>query len=138
MSGKRSLTVYTSRLSARKEREIGKLLYPLDEHDDIERPMVRGDCKGGARPCPWVSCKYHLYLDVKPKTGSITLNFPGKDVDEIPETCALDIADRGGEILEVVGTCMNLTRERVRQIEEKTLHRAALLNPKSRVHVEEK
>ena len=33
------------------------------------------------------------------------------------ETCALDIADRGGVTLEEVGEILNLTRERIRQVE---------------------
>jgi DNA-directed RNA polymerase sigma subunit (sigma70/sigma32) len=33
------------------------------------------------------------------------------------ETCALDIAERGGITLEEVGEIMNLTRERIRQLE---------------------
>jgi hypothetical protein len=37
------------------------------------------------------------------------------------ETCALDVADRGGATLEEVGAIMNLTRERIRQVEVKGL-----------------
>jgi hypothetical protein len=37
------------------------------------------------------------------------------------ETCALDVADRGGTTLEEVGAIMNLTRERIRQVEVKGL-----------------
>lgn len=37
------------------------------------------------------------------------------------ETCALDVADRGGTTLEDVGAIMNLTRERIRQVEVKGL-----------------
>jgi DNA-directed RNA polymerase sigma subunit (sigma70/sigma32) len=33
------------------------------------------------------------------------------------ETCALDVADRGGATLEEVGDLLNITRERVRQME---------------------
>jgi hypothetical protein len=89
------------------------------------RPRRRGDCEGGQRPCAWVSCKWHLYLDVNPSTGSIKVNFPHLEVWELPETCALDIAGRGGETLEEVGEFMNITRERTRQIEEKALAQIA-------------
>jgi hypothetical protein len=58
-----------------------------------------------------------LYLDVNPETGSIKLNFPDEEVWEMGETCALDIAERGGITLEEVGEIMNLTRERIRQLE---------------------
>ncbi len=37
------------------------------------------------------------------------------------ETCALDVADRGGTTLEDVGAIMNLTRERIRQVEVRAL-----------------
>jgi hypothetical protein len=69
----------------------------------------------------FVSCKHHLYLDVNPETGSIKLNFPDKEIWEMDETCALDVADRGGITLEEVGTIMNLTRERIRQVETRGL-----------------
>ncbi|MFB6263923.1 MAG: sigma factor-like helix-turn-helix DNA-binding protein [Bradymonadaceae bacterium] len=83
------------------------------------RPSKREDCRLGERPCPFVSCKYHLYLDVNPRTGSIKLNFPDLEVWELPETCALDVAERGGMTLEEVGELLNLTRERIRQVESK-------------------
>ena len=38
--------------------------------------------------------------------------------DELEETCALDIADRGKTSLDRVGYFLNMTRERVRQLEE--------------------
>jgi DNA-directed RNA polymerase sigma subunit (sigma70/sigma32) len=37
------------------------------------------------------------------------------------ETCSLDVADRGGITLEEVGNILNLTRERIRQVEVKGL-----------------
>lgn len=91
-----------------------------------ERPKTRGDCKGGIRPCPWVSCKFHLYLDVNERTGSVKINYPKvgpEDLDVLPATCALDVADEHegkGVTLEEAGSFVNLTRERVRQIETRT------------------
>jgi imidazoleglycerol phosphate dehydratase HisB len=75
----------------------------------------------GERPCPWVSCKFHLYLDVNPVSGGVKLNFPTLEVDELAETCALDVADRGGAVLEYVGDVMNLTQERIRQYETQAI-----------------
>ena len=85
------------------------------------RPRTRAECKDGHRPCPFVSCRYHLYLDVNPETGSSKLNFPHLAVDEMRETCSLDVAARGGATLEQVGELLNITRERVRQIEVRAL-----------------
>ena len=85
------------------------------------KPRNRSDCATGPRPCLFVSCKHHLYLDVNPETGSVKLNFPDKEIWELAETCALDVADRGGITLEEVGTIMNLTRERIRQVETRGL-----------------
>jgi len=81
------------------------------------RPRTRADCANGARPCLFVSCKHNLYLDVNPETGSVKLNFPDKEIWELEATCALDVADKGGITLEEVGAIMNLTRERIRQVE---------------------
>ena len=83
--------------------------------------MSRAECGSGERPCPFVACKHHLYLDVNPETGSIKLNFPDLEVWEMKETCALDVADRGGITLEEVGEILNLTRERIRQVEVRGL-----------------
>jgi hypothetical protein len=98
----------------KEQIRLGQILYPEVDH---ERPTLRALCESGERPCPFVSCKYHLYLDVNPETGSIKLNFPDVEVWEMQETCSLDVAERGGVTLEEVGEIMNLTRERIRQLE---------------------
>jgi hypothetical protein len=113
----RARTISVKRMTKR-ELEIGRLLYP---EDDYNKPRERSACAGGARPCPYVSCKHHLYVDVSPRTGAIKLNFPDLEVWEMGDSCALDVADRGGTTLEDVGAIMNLTRERIRQVEVKAL-----------------
>jgi hypothetical protein len=108
----------------RKLVQENDLLYPRD----IERPRTRGDCESGERPCPWVSCKWNLYLDVDP-CGSIKYNFPSLEPGEMKTSCALDVADHpqgdtlGGEsTLDEVAQALHLTRERVRQIERKAFN----------------
>lgn len=118
----------------------------------VDRPKTRADCARGVgiRPCPWVACKHHLYLDVTNYT-SVKVNFPGLeevdppagagdydldgrwatdwpraadhasavDLSRMPETCSLDVADKypEGLFLDQVGEIMNLTMERIRQLE---------------------
>jgi hypothetical protein len=113
----RARTISVKRMTKR-ELELGRLLYP---EVAVDKPKTRAECVEGERPCPFVSCKHHLYLDVSAKTGAIKLNFPDLEVWEMTETCALDVADRGGTTLEEVGAIMNLTRERIRQVEVKGL-----------------
>lgn len=72
-------------------------------------PRTRGDClEGGAnqdRPCPWTKCKWHI--------------------DHKDASCVLDVADKGGVTLEVVGNYLGVTRERIRQIEWTALRKLA-------------
>jgi Sigma-70, region 4 len=121
----RSKTIAPKRLT-KEELRFRELLPVLD---DLERPVSRGACKTDIRPCPYVSCKHHLYLDVNPETGSIKLNFPDLEVWEMKETCSLDVADKGGITLEEVGEILNLTRERIRQVEVRGLLKLKMVGP---------
>ncbi len=111
-------TIAPRRLTKEELRQHDLLLPILDEYD---RPQTRAECKDAPRPCPFVSCRHHLYLDVNPYSGSFKLNFPHLEVWELEETCSLDVADRDGVTLEEVGEIMNLTRERIRQVEVRGL-----------------
>lgn len=113
----RSKTIAPKRLS-KDELRMMEILAPYKQ---VPRPRARKECAGGVRPCPFVSCRHHLYLDVNEEKGSLKLNFPDLEVWELPETCSLDVADRGGMTLEEVGEIMNLTRERIRQVEVRGL-----------------
>ena len=121
----RSKTIAMKRLT-REELRQGALMYPpVDE----PRPRTRAECKEELRPCPWVACKFHLYLDVNPETGSIKINFTELEPWDLPHTCSLDIAERGGITLEEVGEIMNLTRERIRQVEVRGLLKLKMASP---------
>lgn len=90
---------------------------------EAERPRTRGDCAGGPRPCPWVSCRHHLYLNVDPTTGALQVANVDVPVWEMRESCALDVADEGGHDLYAIADATNVTRERVRQVEVPALLR---------------
>jgi hypothetical protein len=88
-------------------------------------PDTRGDCKDGVRPCPLVSCRHHLLLDVA-SDGRLyrTLPFDEHSSDSIlealvamPETCALDVADRGGLFEKEVAEILNLRHTQLADIE---------------------
>jgi hypothetical protein len=106
---------------------------------DEKRPRTRGDCKYGPRPCPWVSCRYHL-VDLRVSArghlgvGEHALggNASPDEVDAFVEavadiivarvdTCALDVTDRApdGATLQRIAEALDCTRERIRQIETK-------------------
>ena len=132
----RAVTINVNRLSKR-ELERGRMEAPPAETTDLyDRPKTRGDCLAGgineARPCVWSACRHHLLLDVDENTGSIKVNFPPDDdsaeslvavLRAMPDTCALDVADRLGVTLEECGSRENLVRERVRQCEVDSLTR---------------
>lgn len=86
----------------------------------VQRPKKRSDCLPGGinaqRPCPFVTCKHHLFRFV---SGFDTED----DLEKLRETCVLDVADRGGATLEETGEILNLTRERIRQVEVAVLRK---------------
>lgn len=90
---------------------------PADVPAHEERPKTRGECSDGPRPCPWISCRYNLYLEVT-RRGIIQFTRDEIDIDQFPaaNSCALDVANRGGMALEKVAAILGLTRERVRQV----------------------
>ncbi len=112
---RRSKTIARKQMLRERRRMLAQGTLP--EILEYDRPGHRSECREAKRPCLYVSCRYHLYLDVNPVTGSIKINFPDKEVWELAQTCALDVAERGGITLEEVGDIMNLTRERIRQVE---------------------
>lgn len=84
------------------------------------RPRDRTECESGPRPCPWVGCRYNLYLDVR-ADGVMRVNFPDRDTDGMTASCSLDLASDGPRTLDQVATLMGMSRERARQIEEQAM-----------------
>jgi Sigma-70, region 4 len=80
------------------------------------RPMTRADCANLPRPCPFVGCRHNLYL--QPHGHDMKITAPHRYPWNVPpgQSCALDCADSGGMTLEQIGSVLNCTRERVRQI----------------------
>jgi len=105
-------------------KQLAKELQHENDIDDgltadveAERPKTRAECPE-TRPCPWVGCRHHLALEATEYGGVL----PPLDDWETRETCALDVADRKQEpTLEEIGELLGITRERVRQIEERAL-----------------
>lgn len=100
---------------------------------DVEalRPKTRGDChkvrlalvadlpEGDPfkvhRPCPFVSCRYHLHADVAPNGVVTVLSTDDMPLD-IAHTCVLDIVDEhpDGVSREEVAQILRVSEERTR------------------------
>jgi len=81
-----------------------KVHHSLPIVKDSKLPSTRADCIGGPRPCPHERCRYHLADD---RHG--------------PETCVLDVVDRGEQSLEVVGAVLGISKQAVQQAEARAL-----------------
>ncbi len=69
------------------------------------------------RPCPWAGCRYWL----EPTHERLQLADGIGPTVTPDETCALDVADKGPHDLGEIGDLLGITRERVRQIEERAI-----------------
>jgi hypothetical protein len=88
--------------------------------DLAARPRRRSECADGPRPCPWASCRYHLGFDITDR-GAVQQRFPHLRLSQLRETCALDVADRGGVTLEEVGRLSNTSMQAASQTIEGAL-----------------
>ncbi len=93
----------------------------------VRRPVTRGDCADVPRPCPFSSCRYHLELnDTPPKRqrgqrSHHAERMANRRAANVTESCALDVADRGGIGPLEVARYMGTTDQHVSIVEERAL-----------------
>lgn len=98
-------------------------LEPLDADDHAAlatRPKTWGECRGNTGPCIWVSCRYHLGIEVT-EHGRLVLCVP--EPTEMAEPCALRIAERGERDGPQLARLLGVTRQRVQQLEIKAVRK---------------
>lgn len=120
--GRKPLSIGQGKLRGKERRDLAVMDYQapilgIRPH----KPLTVLQCQPG--PCSRVGCEKNLYLDVDPDTGCIKLNFPDLQVDELIETCADRVAQKYEQLqrqplTEMVAKLLNLTAERLRQIEK--------------------
>src|SRR6266567_1250109 len=120
MVGQRTVRPKQLKRQAEAEYEADPALRLEAQEVESARTRSRADCEQGFRPCPFVSCSHHLAVEVT-KRGALVWNFPGRELEDLTASCALDVAEQGGATLEEVGRVLNLSRERVRQVEFRAL-----------------
>lgn len=95
-----------------------------------QTPQTRRDCpdlKSG--PCPHVGCVYNTYLEVdhKGRLRIIHPDLPPTAPERAEWSCALALAEQGPQDCGKIGEILNLSRERVRQIEVRALSKCRVL-----------
>lgn len=105
-------------------------------------PATRGECDSVQRPCKWTQCRHHLLVESRGSTrGKVTTAewnpslrvhpaargaaTRAEALARLPESCALDVADRGEHQLHEIANMMGITKERTRQIEFRALRKLA-------------
>jgi hypothetical protein len=74
---------------------------------EAERPRRRGDCVDGLRPCPWVSCRYHLAHE---RIRRLSADDAVDAIERMDETCTLDLADHGGRNVQAIANALGVSR----------------------------
>jgi hypothetical protein len=79
----------------------------------------------GDHPCYKAACRHNNRIEIRRTHGveSVCFNHPGREVDEIPETCSIRFARNNpdGATQEEVAVVMGYASQRVQQIENGAL-----------------
>jgi hypothetical protein len=76
-------------------------------------------------PCPRARCRHHTFFEIRRVASGevVALNHPGKDIDEVPETCSIRFARNNpdGATQEEVAVALGCNGQRISQIEIEAL-----------------
>src|SRR5450432_1943513 len=117
LTGPRPRSLGTARITRAERAELARDEAELRRSGIYRlRPRRVGECPPTNIPCPWVGCRFHLFLEVDDLTHAVKSTHPGLDYDQIPETCSLRLAAGApeGMTLEAIGRYMNVTLESIR------------------------
>lgn len=106
-------------------RVVDPLQLPSDWEIKPGVPATRADCINAPRPCPYVSCRHHLWLRLQQeqagnpqagKQGATTFR------PSSMQSCSLDVADRGAGF-EEIGRLLGMDVTRARQIAQSAIEK---------------
>ncbi len=91
-----------------------------DARDRLTAHLPADDPYRVHRPCPFVSCRFHLHVDVSPDGAIVVVSTEDMPLD-IAHTCALDVIDEHpeGVTREEMGTILRVSCERTRFYERR-------------------
>jgi len=98
---------------------------------DLKKPTTRAECVDVPRPCPFVSCRYHLFFDVAKcrhgdrlivrRGGRALLRWlNGCTMPPVAiESCALDVAEDGEHTEQQVASILGIKQQSVHETIQK-------------------
>jgi hypothetical protein len=107
-------------------RVIDPVALPADWEIKPGVPRTVGDCRDRDRsqPCAYLSCRHHLWLRLREEQPGNPAKGAQGDTTFRPstnQTCALEVAERGGTSFSEIGELLGMHHTRVRQIAERAL-----------------
>lgn len=79
-------------------------------------PPRRNCLARSERPCPYMGCEWHLW-------NAVSDSMRRNGYHNMPETCVLDVTDRGEQSQDEVAAIIGVTRQRIEQDETAALRK---------------
>jgi hypothetical protein len=115
----------TAPLTRAEREEVAELEAQLRAEGAYQpMPRTRGECPPAGTVCPHIKCGHHLALHIA-RSGAVKVTFYRPvdvvDLEAMPATCSLQVADQGPHTYAAIGRFMDLTLEAIRRIEVEAL-----------------